>query len=54
MIAFNEYCLGIDLRAAIMTQGGIPRAIMAARRSIPRPYHCKQPIQLIKLIADCS
>ena len=27
-----------------MAQGPRPRVIMAARRSIPRPYHYKQPL----------
>ena len=40
----NWYGLGIGLRAAIMAQGRKPWVIRGARRSMPRPYHCKQSL----------
>ena len=34
-------CSGMAL---VLARGRRPRVIMAARRSLPRPYHYKQPL----------
>ena len=44
---FKIACCGICMRAAIMAQGQNPRAIIAARRPIPRPYHYEQPLNYL-------